>query len=158
MKNQISVEMSDDRLKRIWDNLKGIKDEMPFLIDMTPEERRSRSVMNSARKPFVEKTIAYGEKDPRIVPNYVDIEEMKKSMKLYEQLVELGAEFKRVGEGLSDTAAAIGENLWTGGLSIYDSSKTASRNGVPGIDSVLNDLKSFFAWDRSKEEAEPEEE
>ncbi|MBS3770712.1 MAG: hypothetical protein V5A51_10005 [Bacteroidales bacterium] len=150
--------MSDDRLKRIWDNLKGITDEMPFLIDMTPEERRSRSVMNSARKPFVEKTIAYGEKDPRIVPNYLDIEEMKKSMKLYEQLVELGAEFKRVGEGLSDTAAAIGENLWTGGLSIYDSSKTASRNGVPGIDSVLNDLKAFFAWDRSKEEAEPEAE
>ncbi|MFW5916276.1 MAG: hypothetical protein ACOCTM_02255 [Bacteroidota bacterium] len=158
MKNQIAVEMSDDRLKRIWDNLKGIKDEMPFLIDMTPEERRSRSVMNSARKPFVEKTIAYGEKDPRIVPNYVDIEEMKKSMKLYEQLVELGAEFKRVGEGLSDTAAAIGENLWTGGLSIYDSSKTASRNGVPGIDSVLNDLKAFFAWDRSKDEPEPEAE
>ncbi len=158
MKNQISVEMSDERLKRIWDKLKGIKDEMPFLIDMTPEERRSRSVMNSARKPFVEKTIAYGEKDPRIVPNYVDIEEMKKSMKLYEQLVELGAEFKRFGEGLSDTAAAIGENLWTGGLSIYDSSKTASRNGVPGIDSILNDLKAFFAWNRSKEEAEPEEE
>ncbi|MBS3769325.1 MAG: hypothetical protein KGY70_14470 [Bacteroidales bacterium] len=131
---------------------------MPFLIDMTPEERQSRSVMNSARKPFVEKTIAYGEKDPRIVPNYVDIEEMKKSMKLYEQLVALGAEFKRVGEGLSDTAAAIGENLWTGGLSIYDSSKTASRNGVPGIDSVLNDLKAFFAWDRSNDEPEPEAE
>ncbi|MGM0532555.1 MAG: hypothetical protein ACQER7_14505 [Bacteroidota bacterium] len=158
MKNNISVELPDDRLQRIWDNLKGIEGEMPFLIDMTPQERRSRSVMNSARKPFVEKTIAYGEKDPRIVPNYVSIDEMKKNMKIYEQLEALGAEFKRIGEGLSDTAAAIGENLWTGGLSIYDSSKTASRNGVPGIDSVLNDLKSFFKWDRSKDEPEPETE
>ena len=158
MKNQISVEMSNDRMQRIWDKVKGIQDELSFLIDMTPEERRSRSVMNSARKPFVEKAIAYGEKDPRIVPNYVDIEEMKKNMRLYEQFVELGNEFKRIGEGLSDTAAALGENLWTGGLSIYDSSKTASRNGVPGIDTILNDLKAFFTWDRSKDEAEPEAE
>lgn len=158
MKNNFSFDLSDEGLKRIWDNVKGIQDELSFLINMTPEERRSRSVMNSARKPFVEKAIAYGEKDPRIVPNYVSIEEMKKNMKLYEQLMELGNEFKRTGEGLSDTAAALGENLWTGGLSIYDSSKTASRNGVPGIDTILNDLKSFFTWDRSKDEAEPETE
>ncbi len=158
MKNNFSFDLSDEGLKRIWDKVKGIQDELSFLINMTPEERRSRSVMNSARKPFVEKAIAYGEKDPRIVPNYVSIEEMKKNMKLYEQLMELGNEFKRTGEGLSDTAAALGENLWTGGLSIYDSSKTASRNGVPGIDTILNDLKSFFTWDRSKDEAEPETE
>lgn len=158
MKNNFSFDLSDEGLQRIWGKVKGIQDELSFLINMTPEERRSRSVMNSARKPFVEKAIAYGEKDPRIVPNYVSIEEMKKNMKLYEQLMELGAEFKRVGEGLSDTAAALGENLWTGGLSIYDSSKTASRNGVPGIDTILNDLKAFFTWDRSKDTAEPEAE
>lgn len=158
MEKKISIDLSDDRLQKVWDKVNGIKQEMPFLIDMSPQERRTRSVMNSARKPFVEKTIAYGEKDPRIVPNYVNIDEMKKNMKLYKQLEELGAEIKRIGEMLSDTGAAIGESLWTGGLSIYDSSKMASRNGVPGIDSVVNDLKAFFAWDRSKDEPEPETE
>ena len=67
---------------------------------------------------------------------------------------------RRIGplaEKVDDTTKAVSADAYGIGLTIYTSSKMAQKNGYPGIDGVVDDLKSFFNRTRT-EDSEPLEE
>ena len=152
MKNLVSAQLSDELIQGIKDKIQAIKADMPFLIALSPDERRSIPTMDNIRKPFVEKALSYGNSEPQIVPPYVDLEELKQDLALYDKLQEINRELSRLAEMVSDTTTAVSSDAYVAGLTIYNSAKMAAKTGIPGIDAIVSDLKNFFSRTSSTQE------
>jgi len=125
-----------------------------LLINLSPSERQAIATMDNSRKPFVEKALNYGQSFGEIVPAYVDLEELKRDLDLYEKLQEINRRIGPMAERVDDTTKAVSADAYGVGLTIYTSSKMAQKSGLPGIDAVVDDLKSFFNRTRT-EDSEP---
>ncbi|NJM16545.1 MAG: hypothetical protein HC896_15270 [Bacteroidales bacterium] len=53
-------------------------------------------------------------------------------------------ESNRLSEMISDTLLAAGTDAYTAALSIYSSAKMAAKENIPGIDTIVDDLKRQF--------------
>ena len=157
MKNYISAQLTNEKMEKIKSLLGQIEEELPFLINLSPSERQAIPTMDNVRKPFVEKALSYGQSIGEIVPAYVDLEELKRDLDLYEKLQEINRKIGPMAEKVDDTTKAVSADAYGVGLTIYTSSKMAQKNGYPGIDGVVDDLKSFFNRTRT-EDSEPLEE
>ncbi len=152
MNNKVSAQLSDEVVQHIKDRISEIKSEMPFLVALSPDERKVIPAMDNARKPFVEKALSYGQSNNEIVPRFVDLEELQRDLKLYEKLQELNREISQLAEMVSDTTMAASSDAYVTALTIYNTAKVAAKNGFHGIDAVVNDLKRFFERNRTEDE------
>ena len=157
MKDYISAQLTDEKLEKVRSLIRQIREELPFLLALSPAERQAMATMDDSRKPFVEKALSYGQSFGEIVPSYVDLKELKRDLELYEKLQEINREIGPLAEEVDDTTKAVSADAYGVGLTIYTSSKMAQKNGYPGIDGVVDDLKGFFNRTRT-EDSEPLEE
>lgn len=144
MKGNIQAQMNEEALSTASEAVKALKSALPFLISLSGNERQSLPKMDDARRPFVEKALAYGTQEPGIVPPYIDMEELQADLELYKTLNEIYQPLKQLEESLSDTLMAAGSDSYTAALSIYNSTKRAAKDGVPGAGAIVDDLKKLF--------------
>ena len=67
----------------------------PYLIALTPEERRKIPKMSDKTLPFVEKNLEYCESAPQFAPPYMDREALAGDMKVTQQLTAVFRIVKR---------------------------------------------------------------
>ena len=127
---------------------------MPFLINLTTDERIAMPKMDDNRRPFVEKALYYAGSESNIRPPYLDLEEIKKDLKLFADLQRINRELGRLDESIRDTLIAVGSDGYVAALTIYNAAKMAQRANVPGIDHIVNDLKRQFYQEKPKETEE----
>ncbi|MBS4028914.1 MAG: hypothetical protein KGZ58_09770 [Ignavibacteriales bacterium] len=139
-----------DVLKRI-DEARAM---LPFLINLTPEERETIPKMGDKTVAFVEKTIDYGNGNPQIVPPYTDLTELARDTNLNKSLAPIENALAQLHEAISDTRLAVGSEAYTASLSIYHSVRNAAKSNVPGTDTIYQDLKQRFPG-RKKPPADP---
>lgn len=149
MKDRISAEMTQQQMDAVLDAISTIKTNMPFLINLTSEERAALPKMEDNRRPFVEKALEYAKSDRDMLPRYIDLEELEKDLDLFRGLASIDRELGKLDESVKDTLAAAGSESYVAALTVYNAAKLAARANNPGIDSVVNDLKRQFYQDRS---------
>ncbi len=144
MTNRVSAEMTQQQVETVLGAIDTIKENLPFLINLKPEDRAGLPKMEDNRRPFVEKALDYAKKDKDMLPRYIDIEELEKDLTLFRNLASIDRELGRMDEMVKDTLAAVGSESYVAALSVYNASKLAARNGHWGTDSVVEDLKKLF--------------
>lgn len=149
MKDRISAEMTQQQVDAVLDAISTIKTNMPFLINLTSQERAALPKMEDNRRPFVEKALEYAKSDRDMLPRYIDLEELEKDLNLFRGLASIDRQLGKLDESVKDTLAAVGSESYVAALTVYNAAKLAARGNNPGIDSVVNDLKRQFYQDRS---------
>lgn len=83
--NLISIDIPAEDVQVVMDAI-GINEEKlkPYLVALSSEERKSLLKMGDRTIPFVAKMIEYADTEPEIVPNYMDVPELKKDLKATE--------------------------------------------------------------------------
>lgn len=84
--NRVSAALSSADRQEVMDAIKTIKDKLPFLIDITPEDRRSLPRMGDKTRAFVSKALEVATQNEEILPRSFDLEEMQKDVELFEAL------------------------------------------------------------------------
>jgi len=56
----------------------------------------------------------------------------------------VGAEIASIAEMVSDTRIAASSDAYQAGLSIYGSAKGAAKQGVPGTQSIVDEMGKLF--------------
>lgn len=158
MANLISASLSDEANKRLLCITKEMKEILSFGLKLTKSEKKKLPKMDDERLPFVEKSIQFGKQEPAIVPPYTDLDELSKDLDLYKDLKTIEYEIRSLAEMVIDTRIAAGSDAYVAALSIYNSSKGAAKMGVPGSDSIADELKRHFEQKRSNTSSEEEEE
>ena len=144
MSSLISQTLPATDLNDVMLAIQTIRTKLPFLLDLTNQQKQELPKMDDGRAPFVLKAINYANTVPAIVPPLVSAAEMQKDLLLFGQLTQIKMELDRLAEEVTDTATAAGVDAYTASLVIYEMAKMAQRLGLPGVDAIVNDLKTLF--------------
>ena len=155
MENQIDFVIPDDVMSDVMTKLNEVSTALlPYLIALSPEERRDLPKMSDKTIPFVEKTLDYTESDPQFAPPYMNKEELANDMKVHGQLTELFRFVQQLDSNLDDTTMEAGAESYVNALSYYNSVKQAAKINVPGAKTIYDDLRKRFQKSSSKAENE----
>lgn len=79
MPNLISTVLLADDQQKILGHLSEIRKILDVKLNFTLQQKRSMPKLSDGRRPFAEKSLNIAANDPRIVPPYADLAELKKT-------------------------------------------------------------------------------
>jgi hypothetical protein len=143
--NRVSVVFSDEDVKAIQDAVNILNQKLlPFLIKVGPEERRMIPKMGDKTVSFVTKAAEYASSNPALVPQFIDVEEIKKDVSLVSVLRTIAGPLDTISDLLNDTMLVAGSEAYCSALAFYSSVKFAARMNQPGAEVIFNELKQQF--------------
>jgi hypothetical protein len=156
MENKINFVIPDEVIINVTQKLNEVAAALqPYLIALSPEERRTIPKMSDKTMPFVEKTLEYCETAPQFAPPYLDRQALYGDMKVTQQLTPLYRTVKAVHDGLDDTVMEAGGESYINALGYYNSVKQAAKMDVPGAKSIYEDLSKRFEKAKSGNGKQP---
>jgi len=144
MSNLISATFSEEDEKEVMELLAQLKAKFPFGIKLTDDQKKRLPKLDDARIPFADKGLFYGEQQPLIVPPYTDLGEYKVDLNFVKATRRVGSELASIAEMVSDTRMAAGADAYQAALSIYSSAKSAAKQGVPGTQTIVDEMGKLF--------------
>lgn len=119
-------------------------DLMPFLINLTPDQKRAIPTIGTERGAMDAAFSSEMGAHPDLVPSFVDTVEMVRDQELRADLLEILQRSREVCEALEDTAHVAGSDVLLAYLSFYNNVQQASKRNVVGADTLLANLSRFF--------------
>jgi len=145
----IEASLSDDDLKEIKAAISVIEQKMPFLVNLTVDERRRLYKMGDKRLAFVQNSLKAAESNRGILPNSFNYEGYVKDCELAAKLTEVIMALRQITEQTDDTLMAVGSEAVSSSLTVYEYVKTAAKK-TAGLKTIADQLGSLFKAIRSK--------
>jgi hypothetical protein len=144
--------MSDDRvnakltdanktaLTGAVDTMSGV---MPWLIDLTPEQRQTMLKMGDKSRAFVEKAAIVATNNPDIMPRSFDLDGYQNDVTLFADLGKFRGVMAQLLEKIDDTLMQVGSEAYAGSLLVYQMANAVGKGA--GLDEALDDMGKRFA-------------
>lgn len=129
MENRIDAVLATADRERVLQLVAQIRDLLPFLIDLTPEQRRTLFKMGESGRPFVEAGLTMVEQDDSYMPRSFDRTEMRKDSDLYAALLPVYTALASLFDAVDDTLMLVGSDLILAGLDVYRNAKDNGKGG-----------------------------
>ena len=143
--NQISIVFTPDEVAQLLGALDTFESIInPKVINLTPKDRQRYGKLGDETEDFVVKTLTYTDQKPEIVPIFVDKVEMQKDVDARKVVDPILKRMSIITEKLEDTHKLIGFDLYNSIIAIYRNVRMMSRQNVPGINAIYDDLKKQF--------------
>jgi len=150
--NKISANLSATDRLAVMDAIATIREKLPFLIDLTTEDRRTMLKMGDKSRAFVSKALEVATQNPEFLPRSFDVEEMRRDLVLYEALYPVLLSLTQLQELVDDTYIAIGSEAYAAALAVYNYAKASGD--VTGLDAVIDEMGRRF--NRRSKKKQPE--
>ncbi|GAB6391488.1 MAG: hypothetical protein MdMp014T_0861 [Treponematales bacterium] len=116
----------------------------PYLMALTPEQRRELPKMGRKTLDFVEKAYDFARQNTGLVPPYLNLTEFGVDFADAHGLWTLLNSVQQLEQGIDDTEMAAGSEAYQTALVFYHSVKLAAGNGISGAKAVYEELKTRF--------------
>ncbi|MBW4419412.1 MAG: hypothetical protein KME13_09300 [Myxacorys californica WJT36-NPBG1] len=143
MATSISATLTPAERDTLMAAMTMMKEKLPFLVDLSAEERKNLPKMGDKSRAFVGKALEVATQNPDFLPRSFDLEELRKDVQLFEMLYPLLMSITQMHELLDDTCLAVGSEAYAAALQVYSYAK-ASGQGA-GLDAVVGELGQRFA-------------
>jgi len=153
MANLISATFTEENERQVMTLLTQLKSLLPFGIKLSDDEKKHLNRLDDGRIPFVEKGLFYGERQPLVVPPYTNLGEYKKDIDFVKATSRVGAELQSLAEMVTDARTAAGSDAYQAALSVYNSAKGAAKQGVPGTQTIVDEMGKLFEGQRNNSKA-----
>lgn len=137
--NLISGELSAEARQAIMEAIATIREQLPFLVDLSPEQRRELPKMGDGSRAFVERTLEVAKQNPDFLARSFDLEEFGRDVALYAALSPIYLAVAQLQELIDDTLLAVGSDAYTAALEAYAYAKRA------GTTQGLDELKALMS-------------
>ncbi|MBN4003998.1 hypothetical protein [Nostoc sp. LPT] len=141
--NKLSAKLSSANREAVMQAITTIREKLPFLIDLTTEERKALPKLGDKSRAFVSKALEIGTQNPDFLPRSFDLNEMRQDIELFEALYPILLSLTQLQELVDDTSVAVGSEAYAAGLMIYNYAKASGKGS--GLDSMVDDLGRRFA-------------
>ena len=142
--NRVSATLSTTDLLDISNAIATINSKLPFLINLTYEERKSLPKLGDKTLAFVTKSLELANQRPDILPGNLSVAEFGKDVTLYTQLYSVIQSLTLLMEKLEDTQVIAGSEAYSAALIVYQTAKISGAD-LGGLEAVLDDLAKRFA-------------
>ena len=141
--NHISATLSQADRQAVLDAVNTIRAKLPFLIDLSPEERKALPKMGDTGRGFVAQALEVAEQNPDILPRSFDVSEMRKDLELLNALLPVVTAFAQLNELLDDTYTEVSSEAYASALLVYQYVRAAGKGSA--LDGALDALGQRFA-------------
>ena len=153
--NRISAEVTAANKTAILTKIIEIKALLPFLLNLTKDERIQLPKLGAASLQFDEQCASYMASAPNLVPPFVEPAEVTLDRALRLVLADILRELRKLCEQVDDSLMQVGSEIWMADLSFYQTVRLAARRNVAGADTIYDDLKVRFPGVSGDPEAQP---
>jgi len=144
MENKVSITLNTEAITAITAAIGTIEQNLPALINLSVEDRKSIPKMGDKTLAFVNKTLEYARQNPQVVPAFMDVAEFEKDVAAVTSLNKVLKPLQQLVEKLDDTTLLSGSEAYMAALVFYNAVKGASKAGVPGMKTLYDDLQTRF--------------
>jgi hypothetical protein len=150
--NRVSIQIPLADLTKVLEAIKVAEQLLkPYLISLSPDERKELPKMSDKTTPFVEKALEYAESNPEFAPPYMNVPELKIDLNAVYDLTKIFRAIAQLYDNISDTTMLSGSEAYVAALTYYNSIKQAAKLNVPGAKPIQEDLKKRFEKSKGKE-------
>jgi len=146
--NRVSASLGEAERTALLGAIANLKSSLPFLIDLTPEERRALPKLGDKSRAFVSKALEVAIQNEDILPRSFDLEEFKRDVALFESLYPVLIAIAQLNELIEDTVLEVGSEAYAAALLVYNYAKANGKGS--GLDGVVDELGKRFARKSSK--------
>ncbi|MBD2163206.1 hypothetical protein H6G04_02200 [Calothrix membranacea FACHB-236] len=140
---QVSAKLSAADREAVMEAISTIRQKLPFLIDLSTEERKALPKLGDKSRAFVSKALEIAAQNPDFLPRSFDVDEMRRDIELFEALYPILLSLTQLQELVDDTSVAVGSEAYAAGLLVYNYAKASGKGA--GLDSMVDDLGRRFA-------------
>jgi hypothetical protein len=143
-KNMISASLSQNDMAEIKTAIQTIVSKVPFLINITDDQRKAGLKLGDKTIAFVDKVVDYQKDSPNLILAYVDTAEFSKDYRLTKDLFEIMRTLKPLVQRIEDTATEAGIESLASALSYYNAVRIAAKQGEENAKVIYDDLQKRF--------------
>lgn len=140
----ITEPLTQAQRESIIGSLTTIRENLEFLVSLTPLERRRMPKMGQKSRAFVEDAIEAGIRNPGMLPRALDPQTMRDQLDLTDQVREISASVAQLNERLADTLTLLGSQLYEDARLVYQLTRTRAAKG-DGLKSATEVLSRRFS-------------
>ena len=146
--NRISATLPPNDRDAVLAAIATIREKLPFLLDLTTDERRALVRFGDKSRAFVTKALEVASHNPELLPRSFDLEEMRKDVQLFADLQPILRAINQLQDLVDDTSIQVGSEAYATALTVY----TYVKSSEPGaaLDLAADALGRRFAR-RSKQ-------
>ena len=149
--NRISLAIPDETVTAVKQHFAEAASLLaPYLVNLTPDDRKSLPKLGDKGYAFVTKGNEYLQLPSTPVPPYLNVLEVGVDLKGYEALRQLLQAIMPVIDRLNDTMTLSGSEAYGAVLTFYNYIKGAAKAGVPGAQTIYDDLSARFPGRKAK--------
>lgn len=151
--NVVSIQIPKEDLQKVMQYLKEIEVILkPYLVALTPEDRKTIPKMSDKTLPFVEKIMEYATINPEFAPMYMNVPEMKIDLDAVADLSPILKMADQLCDNLNDTTMLSGSEAYIASLAYYNNVKQAAKMNVPNAKAIYDDLSKRFEKNKTSKE------
>lgn len=151
--NRIDAALDSAAAASVTTKLDEAKTLLPFLVDLSPDERRSLPKMGDKSRAFVERCLSIAQQDDSFLPRNFDVDAFGKDLALYSALEPLRQRLAKLLELVEDTQILAGSEAYLAALEVYHSAKRTGRGS--GLDDLLDRVSARFTSRRESTTENP---
>ncbi len=121
--NRISAKLAPADKEAVMQAIATIREKLPFLIDLTTEDRRTIIKMGDKSRAFVTKALEVATQNPEFLPRSFDLEEMRRDLGIFEDLYPVLLSLTQLQELVDDTCIAAGSEAYPSFVRVGESNR-----------------------------------
>ena len=122
----------------------------PYLVNLTPEASKELPKMGDKSYAFVTKALEYLKVPGTPMPPYTNVAELEVDLKGVDTIRQILQAAMPTIDMLQDTMLLSGSEAYVAALAYYNYIKGAAKAGVPGAQTIYDDLSARFQGRSSK--------
>jgi len=152
VQNLVSASLSAEAKAEIQKDLADIKKRLTFLSSISKADVATLMKVGNGFAPLLDKAYAAFTEHPEIMPSVFPSEEFRKDYQLYKDLGPIAGQIAQLAESVDRTMTALASDTMMESLEVYQAVKQ-SKNKVPGLEAVADEMRSFFSRTKKREKA-----
>jgi len=141
--NLVSSTLAATAVTNINAALAAIRTNLPFLINLTPEDRKRLAHAASSGQGVIQDSLTFAAQHPEALPATFDAAEFAKDGALLASFGPIAASIAALAEDVSDTMVGLQSDLYAEFLDVYAFAKANNRGGA--YNSYVDSVKGRFA-------------
>ncbi|NJR61451.1 MAG: hypothetical protein HC769_23025 [Cyanobacteria bacterium CRU_2_1] len=138
----IDATLTQQEIDTIIAALKTIREQLPFLVGLSTQERRQLPKLGRKAQTFAVRALDMAMQHSDVMPRHLDVEEARRDIALFEALNPILQAVSHLRELIEDTQMLAGSEAYAAARLAYNSAKVSGKN--QGLDEIMEDLSQQF--------------
>lgn len=135
--HNINAQLNSSDLQLIMNRIQEIKNLLPFLINLTPEESRKSGSFLRLGYSFYTAAYDIANQRPELLPPAISMSDWKADMELLRAITPIKQQVEQLLEALTDTQVALTVEVTEKAVAVRNVLKAQRKSQAQGIDEAL---------------------